>query len=59
MDVKRLEGADAEAAAAAAEARLDALKQQLKEAGARSFEGVFIDADGVARSIDMEDSGNG
>ncbi|MEO8798434.1 MAG: hypothetical protein ABI551_11150 [Polyangiaceae bacterium] len=47
-----LAGADAAAAIAAADAAALELRAKLAAAGARSFEGVFIDADGIARSTE-------
>lgn len=48
------EVAETEARAAALSAHLEQAKAELRAAGARSFEGVYIDANGVARSVDME-----
>ena len=54
MQINVLEGAEAKAASAAMKVRLKQCKAELRAAGARSFEGAYIDAEGVARSIDLE-----
>ena len=54
MPIIITEDAEAEAEATSLRALLEQSKAELRAAGARSFEGAYIDAEGVARSIDME-----
>jgi len=59
MDVRTLTGTEAEAASVALDAHLLKLKAELVAAGARSFECVYIDEDGIARSFVRGDDDDG